>query len=675
MRFSANLHIHTTYSDGGKAVAEVIDALKETDVKYFSITDHDQVRGNIEAAKLAKQYGLSHCNGVELSCCFSGGEIGLDATYVCHIVGLDFNLNKMQSELDKLSAFKTKKIKDLFKVLIADGYNLDDRNIFESVDIERKKIAKDLIAEGYAQNANEAFDKILNSQKYVEYAKNVPSIKEAIEIIHSCGGLAVWAHPFGVARGGKKELTEAQVTRLADSMVGYRIDAMEVYYQHYSVEQIEFLKALAEKYKLLKSIGTDYHDAPPDKVNDPAYAAKVREQLYFEKSGVFPDDKIIKTMIKRNNCFYQYSEKESFEAKLFSPEDLEEIKQNSLKSQSKIEEMFIPASVKTIYKDAFYLCGNLKNVYFGGTENEFNEITVVERWSYSEGCYESWDDYWTEDKRPLAKESVSHFASYHGGDIDYSDYFAERFNTSWYNFIGSEIYFYSDVENRDGNHWRFVGGVPAVWERADDKDFLNVEVQLGLGYAYYNGEDGKVQNRSRAVRWFIKAADQGNVDAQYNAAYCYAEGEGVHQDKKKAVEWYEKACEQGHAASQNNLASIYRNGREIEKNLEKAVELYKLAAEQGYSVAQHNLANCYFWGEGVPKDLKKSREWLTKAAEQGDIDAQFWLGERYYNIVGFPKNRKKSREWWQKAAEQGDKRAIWALKEKKLKVEDFKWDF
>ena len=61
---SINLHIHTTYSDGGNTPAEVVAMLKSAGVTAFSITDHDKVAGNIEAAALAKKHGLNHISHI-----------------------------------------------------------------------------------------------------------------------------------------------------------------------------------------------------------------------------------------------------------------------------------------------------------------------------------------------------------------------------------------------------------------------------------------------------------------------------------------------------------------------------------------------------------------------------------------------------------------------------------
>ena len=57
-----------------------------------------------------------------------------------------------------------------------------------------------------------------------------------------------------------------------------------------------------------------------------------------------------------------------------------------------------------------------------------------------------------------------------------------------------------------------------------------------------------------------KAAEQGNVDAQYNLGVKYEYGKGVAQDYKQAVAWYRKAAEQGDVDAQRILGMMYDNG-------------------------------------------------------------------------------------------------------------------
>ena len=102
MQSNINLHIHTTHSDGGSSPAENVYLLKESRVTVFSITDHDKVDGNIEASILAEEYGLTHISGIELSCSFADEEIGLDESWVMHILGLDIKLSLMRDKLIEL---------------------------------------------------------------------------------------------------------------------------------------------------------------------------------------------------------------------------------------------------------------------------------------------------------------------------------------------------------------------------------------------------------------------------------------------------------------------------------------------------------------------------------------------------------------------------------------------
>jgi len=66
------------------------------------------------------------------------------------------------------------------------------------------------------------------------------------------------------------------------------------------------------------------------------------------------------------------------------------------------------------------------------------------------------------------------------------------------------------------------------------------------------------QDHAEAVRWFQKAAEQGQADAQLNFGVMYASGQGLKQDHTEAVRWYWKAAEQGQAGAQFNPGAMYR---------------------------------------------------------------------------------------------------------------------
>ncbi len=100
-------------------------------------------------------------------------------------------------------------------------------------------------------------------------------------------------------------------------------------------------------------------------------------------------------------------------------------------------------------------------------------------------------------------------------------------------------------------------------------------------------EEHKKANDSFAS--LCKAAEQGDIDAQYELGNCYYNGNGVSEDKAEAVKWYYKA------------------------------------ANRGYARAQYSLGNCYYNGYGVDKDEVEAIKWYRKAAEQGDFWAKYML--------------------------------------------------
>jgi S1-C subfamily serine protease len=171
---------------------------------------------------------------------------------------------------------------------------------------------------------------------------------------------------------------------------------------------------------------------------------------------------------------------------------------------------------------------------------------------------------------------------------------------------------------------------------------------------YINGE-GVPQDDAEAVKWYRKAADQGDAVAQNNLGACYDNGQGVPQDHAAAVRWFRSAAEQGFAGAQYGLGVCYANGRGVPQDDVEAVKWWRKAAEQGDAQAQHNLGCCYANGQGVSQDYVEAVRWYRKAAAQGFADAQANLGVCYANGQGVPQNYVEAYKWFNLAAAQGQK--------------------
>ena len=179
----------------------------------------------------------------------------------------------------------------------------------------------------------------------------------------------------------------------------------------------------------------------------------------------------------------------------------------------------------------------------------------------------------------------------------------------------------------------------------------DMEAQFNLGRMYYNGEGTEV-NYEKALYWWEKAAEQGDVRAQYNVGYMYYNGEGTEVNYEKALYWWEKAAEQGDAEAQFNLGRMYCQGEGTEVNYEKALYWWEKAAEQGDVRAQFNVGLIFFRGLGTEVNYEKALYWYEKAAEQGDAKAQFATADMYYCSYGesMSWDKEKALYWYEKAA-------------------------
>ena len=128
----------------------------------------------------------------------------------------------------------------------------------------------------------------------------------------------------------------------------------------------------------------------------------------------------------------------------------------------------------------------------------------------------------------------------------------------------------------------------------------------------------------------LKAAKNGNVEAQYELANMYYNGENVEIDYKKAIEWYKLSAEKGLLDSQLKLGYMYYSGTNINKNLEEAMKWYSLAANNGDLDSQMMLGDMYYNGKKVGINYKKAEEFYKLAAKNLSDKAQCILGDMYF---------------------------------------------
>ena len=249
----ADLHTHSTFSDGTSSPEEVVHAALKKGVQLFALTDHDTLDGTARAAALAEERKLRFVYGVEIST--------RDHDHL-HFTGynLDPNNAPFQAFLAANRTARQGRIKQVIKQLQAAGVELSEEDVFSRAPntVSRAHVADALKAKGYAHSRQAAFKQyLLEGQPGYVPAIGVSAL-EAIAQIKKAGGVAVIAHP-------------GMVTEKWDfpAWVEAGLDGIEVFYPAHSFALRQELLALADKYGLFASAGSDYHGPTGGRCSSP----------------------------------------------------------------------------------------------------------------------------------------------------------------------------------------------------------------------------------------------------------------------------------------------------------------------------------------------------------------------------------------------------------------------
>ena len=255
-KIQADLHLHTTFSDGTLTPTQMVALCAERGLKTICVSDHDTTNGLPEALSAAEAYpDMTVIPGIELSTDVPGGEI--------HILGyfVDHYDESLQAILDEFRMGRENRGFGMVRKLNQLGLDVSWERVQEiagEAPIGRPHVAQALVEAGYVKYPKDAFDEYLGRDglAYVERPKLLP--EDAVRLLGDHGALAVMAHPtYASSKSNRGEVDSLDeiLTELKDAgLVG-----MEVYYGDYTPEQVEWLRGLAEKFDLIPLGGSDYH--------------------------------------------------------------------------------------------------------------------------------------------------------------------------------------------------------------------------------------------------------------------------------------------------------------------------------------------------------------------------------------------------------------------------------
>jgi predicted metal-dependent phosphoesterase TrpH len=252
MDFRADLHLHSTFSDGIYPPEKLLRLAKEVELSGVSITDHDTISAySEELFDLAKDLDIQLLTGVEISSSLLGD--------VVHILGYGFDY-KSKALLDFLEeARKKRKMRNQAILKKLSNYNIqisiDElynkglyKNENEIASIGRPHIAKLMVEKGFVRDFKAAFSEYLKdgAKCYVEGEKFSPS--EVISKLHEVKAKAIIAHPHLI-----KDFN------LLQALLEMPFDGIEAYYGRITPDKEKRWLKIAEKKGWIITGGSDFH--------------------------------------------------------------------------------------------------------------------------------------------------------------------------------------------------------------------------------------------------------------------------------------------------------------------------------------------------------------------------------------------------------------------------------
>lgn len=244
----ADLHTHSTASDGQYTPAELVRMAKARGIQLLALTDHDTVDGLAEALQAGRDLGVRVLGGVEL---------GAAEYSHLHILGYGFDPAGLMPLCRKLKAGRDDRKYRIITFLHEKGLELtleEVENIAGGEIIARPHFAQALVRRGYVETNRDAFDRYLDTEEFRRTVKRFKAdARTCIGTIKAAGGKAALAHPYQIGLGNR--LLEQLVQLLAEC----GLDALECFYPRHTPEQEAFYLELAERYGLHATGGSDFH--------------------------------------------------------------------------------------------------------------------------------------------------------------------------------------------------------------------------------------------------------------------------------------------------------------------------------------------------------------------------------------------------------------------------------
>ena len=249
----ADMHIHSIYSDGSLTPAEIVQTARANGVELISVCDHNEVRGTLETATLARSAGLKYIAGVEIDAMFEG----IDMHILCYGARLDdvqliARIRHARNRLDSMSTELLVRMKPDYPQLDLVEYEAWVHDTSRG----GWKMLQYLQAKGVTPDMKAAMP--LYDRYGVTYAEaGFDAAEDVIRAIHGAGGRAVLAHPGVVFPTENLRDFAARV----ESVMELGLDGIECYYLRHSAGVTRTCLEICRRRGAMVTAGSDCHGA------------------------------------------------------------------------------------------------------------------------------------------------------------------------------------------------------------------------------------------------------------------------------------------------------------------------------------------------------------------------------------------------------------------------------
>lgn len=290
----------------------------------------------------------------------------------------------------------------------------------------------------------------------------------------------------------------------------------------------------------------------------------------------------------------------------------------------------------------------------GNTDANFYLGALCDWYDYPEKDYEQAREYYEQcEDNPYAQISLGFL--YYNSQVEWKDGLLWEdvpklfFQPAIDQGVADGYLGLAAVAKNEGDYAAALEDYQKAAEEGTEQLYV-VSAMKSIGYLYQYGDSyGVEQDGAKAIEWFTKAADLGDLEAMNRIALIYWRGEAdVAQDVDAAIEWFTKAADLGDSDAMNYLGAMHHNGDGVEEDFGVAMEWFRKAADLGHAQAMSNIAYMYRYGNGVAQDGAEAVEWYQKAADSDFSSALYDLGDMYRNGEGVEQDDDKALEWYMK---------------------------